>query len=120
MSARAELYHYKDITYDVGKIYNYISAIPESVEIFIVPINENLIHHLSLYKEPDEDLIRLMTVTRMNDPVMAIVNEHGEHQIIDGYHRIMKRHRSGKKDVSVLLIPEPIVNACKTRRTAKF
>ncbi|MCK6419257.1 ParB/Srx family N-terminal domain-containing protein [Elstera cyanobacteriorum] len=111
ISARKnEIYNFEnEYYYDIFKLSNFINENYDKIIIRKAPIDQNLLYHISSYKELDEDWVKDMPITRAEEPILVAELPNGQFRVIDGHHRINRLHRSGCTEISVISIPKEII-----------
>jgi hypothetical protein len=111
-----KIFRFEDVVWDVTGLQMEILRAPRRFGPLDMPIDDALMHSISLYKEPDEQLIAGMDVSRRDTPILVVVQETGRGRVVDGNHRLLRRHRDGCDTVKCFVVPWEV--ACRHVRPA--
>lgn len=70
-----------------------------------MPIDDALMHSLSLYDTPDAERIADMETSRRDTPILVVIQENGRGRVVDGNHRLFRKHRDGCASIECYVIP---------------
>ncbi|MBF5096597.1 hypothetical protein F1643_21665 [Azospirillum sp. INR13] len=80
-------------------------------------MDQALLTHVALF-ERDERRIATMTPAEAEVPILTVGMAGGTTQVIDGLHRIHRRHRDGKRDIAMVFVPHAVAQPSSTRAPA--
>ncbi|KAA0585350.1 hypothetical protein HUE56_30195 (plasmid) [Azospirillum oryzae] len=98
---------FEDQIYDVEGLLALVSSAPSKFPPELVPLDQALLTHVALF-ERDERRIATMTPAEAEVPILTVGMAGGTTQVIDGLHRIHRRHRDGKRDIAMVFVPHAV------------
>lgn len=102
---RRQVYELADRTYDVDGILAMIARSDGRYGPHNTVITENLIEHISLYEDPDQEYIDNLTPERLAKPCLIVRDEIGQGHLIDGHHRLRRLHKDGARTFPAYVVP---------------
>lgn len=98
---------FEDRIYDVEGLLALVRFAPSQFPPERVPLDQALLTHVALF-ERDERRIATMTPAEAEVPILTVGMAGGTTQVIDGLHRIHRRHRDGKTDIAIVFVPHAV------------
>lgn len=100
-----EIFRFENVIWDVTGLRLAMLQDPAQFGPIEVPIDDALMHSVSLYKDLDEQRITDMDQGRRDTPILVVLQENGRGRVVDGNHRLLRRHRDGCETISCYVLP---------------
>jgi hypothetical protein len=98
-----ETFTFENLVYDVSGLKRLINRNPRLYGPHETPLDQALLDHLALYSEPDQQRIASLTEAELEIPCIAVSHDAGT-RFVDGYHRVHRRWREGRKTVTIFRV----------------
>lgn len=100
-----ELFRFEDSIWDITGLRLVMLRDPTRFGPVEIPIDDKLMHSVSLYNKPDEQRIVSMDERRRDTPILVVIQENGMGRVVDGNHRLLRKHRDGCSTITCYLFP---------------
>lgn len=105
--------------FNAGKMLRMFMSRPGNMGLLELPMDPSLIDYIKEFVEVDQPLIDNMSIARRDEPILGVeLADANPLLIIDGHHRIMRRHQDGLKTVQVLIMPNKKLHMIHTPHAA--
>lgn len=105
--------------FNVSKFKRLLEGKPHKFELVKIPLKHEFVAYVTGFIAVDREHINNMSVERRDEPIFVVVlpDANPPHFIIDGHHRLLRRHQDGFSDIEAWVMPSRMLPTILVTRT---